>query len=130
MTTKIWKKKDQSLSTLSLSLCLQMQKIQAGIPLYLAEITQLLDNVPRQLVLILKTNDLLRGIEHQLGSSQHAQSYITMSKYCVRAIGDYEVSRAENSWRERWMWRLRTNFSLATVYLYEAWLWCKTTLAL
>lgn len=106
-----------------------MQKIQAGIPLYLAKITQLLDNVPRQLVLILKTNDLLRGIEHQLGSSQHAQSYITMSKYCVKAIGDYEVRKAD-SWRKRWTWRLRTNFSLVTVYLYEVWLWCKTALAL
>lgn len=107
-----------------------MDKIQAGIPLYLAEITQLLDNVPRQLVLILKTNDLLRGIEHVLGSSQHSQSYITMSKYCVRAIGDYEMRNVENSWKERWMWRLRTNFSLLTVYLYGVWLWCKTTLDL
>lgn len=121
-----------SLATLSTPppLPWQMQKIQAGIPLYLAEITQLLDNVPRQLVLILKTNDLLRGIEHQLGSSQHAQSYITMSKYCVRAIGAHEVRREGTSWRERWTWRLRTNFTLMTVYLYEAWLWCKTTLAL
>ena len=109
---------------------MQMERTQAGIPLYLAEITQLLDNVPRQLVLILKTNDLLRGLEHFLGSSQHSQSYITMSKYCVRAIGDYEMNNMENCLRVRWTWRIRTSFSLLTVYLYEMWVWFKATLTL
>ena len=106
----------------------QMSAISRNIPFYLPEITQLLDNVPRQLLLILKTNDLLRGLEYSLGSSQHKQSYITMSKYCVKAIGSFEVNKTTNGWVERWKWRARTSFLLVMLQFYQAWLWFKAVL--
>ena len=98
-----------------------MAAIQNNIPHYLPEITQLLDTVPRQLVLILKTNDLLRGIEHTLGASAHRSSYLTMSKSCLRALGNHEVSVAK-SWHSGLYWRVRTRLSLWAVWTYELWL--------
>ena len=51
--------------------------------------------MPRQLLLIFKTNDLLRGIESSLRSdiessqrAHHTQTaFVTMSQCCVRAVG-------------------------------------------
>ncbi len=104
----------------------QIQAIQQHIPLYLSDITQLLNNIPRQLVLILKTNDLLRGLEYSLGSPLYRQSYIIMSKYCLRAIGEHEAGKVESSWVQRAQWRAKTELSLLMVTLYETWLWIRS----
>ena len=95
----------------------------------MAEITQLFDSIPQPLVLILKTNDCLRGIEYAIGSSVHRKSFITMSKFCLRAIGEDEVNRA-TSWSGRLVCRARTSLSLFVIRMYEVWLWWKTALSL
>jgi len=59
--------------------------------------------MPRQLLLIFKTNDLLRGIESSLRgdveSSQRAHqtrtAFITMSQCCVRTVGRQQVVRCQ-----------------------------------
>ena len=91
---------------------------------YLAEISQLLNNMPRPLVLILKTNDLLRSIEHTLGARNHTHSYLTMSKCCLMAIGEQEVSGC-GSWLDRMRCRARTKLSILMIQVYELWLWVK-----
>ncbi|XP_059545230.1 aarF domain-containing protein kinase 1 isoform X5 [Myotis daubentonii] len=53
---------------------------------YLPQISQLLNRVPRQMLLIFKTNDLLRGIEATLGTRASASSFLNMSRCCVRAL--------------------------------------------
>ena len=53
---------------------------------YLPEISEILNRVPRQMLFIFKTNDLLRGIESALKTEANAQSFIPMSKCCVRAV--------------------------------------------
>ena len=108
---------------------LQLREIRRNLPTFLAEITQLLDTVPRQLVLILKTNDLLRGIEHVLGTQVQRRSYLTMSRYCLRAIGEHE-ERMSVSWVQWALCRTRTNLSILFVRLYETWLWWKAVLSL
>lgn len=92
-----------------------------NIPRYLPEITQLLDKVPRQLVLILKTNDLLRGVEHSLGVSIHHTGYLTMAKSCLRALGEHEVATSP-SWSIGLYWRVRMRLSILAVQTYELWL--------
>ena len=101
---------------------LQLKHLRTNAMLYLSDITRLLDTVPRQLVLILKTNDLLRSAEHVLGASNHKQSFITMSKYCVRAIGEYDA-RQSSSWLRGLYIRVRTSWTLLLVNLYELWLY-------
>ncbi len=98
-----------------------MEAIQLNIPHYLPEITQLLDGVPRQLVLVLKTNDLLRGIEHSLGTGAQHSNYLIMAKSCLRALGDHQVA-ATQSWTTALYWRLRTRLSILAVQTYEIWL--------
>lgn len=99
----------------------QMESIQLKIPHYLPEITQLLDGVPRQLVLVLKTNDLLRGIEHSLGTGPQLTSYLTMAKSCLRALGEHQVATT-HSWTTALYWRVRTKLSLLAVHTYELWI--------
>ena len=53
---------------------------------YLNLISELLNRVPRQLLLLFKTNDLLRSIDHTLDTSATARSFITMARCCVRAL--------------------------------------------
>lgn len=55
---------------------------------YALEITDILALVPRPLLLLLKTNDVLRGIDLHLGSP--INTFSLMSKYCSKAI--YEES--------------------------------------
>lgn len=42
------------------------------------------------MLLLLKTNDLLRGIETKLETRNSASSFIHMTKCCVRLINSYE----------------------------------------
>ena len=91
---------------------------------YFSEITQLLNKVPRQLLLILKTNDLLRSLDHTLQASSHTHSFITMSKVCVKTIGDEERKWAE-SLRGHLRARVRTRWRLFLLYIFEWWVWLK-----
>jgi len=76
------------------SVC-QADVIQTSATNYLPQITTILNTMSRQLLLIFKTNDLLRGIESSLRSgvdssqrAHHTQTaFITMSRCCVRAVG-------------------------------------------
>ena len=47
---------------------LQEGTIKEEVGRYLPEIASVLNKVPRELLLIFKTNDLLRGIEYSLGT--------------------------------------------------------------
>ncbi|XP_068398052.1 aarF domain-containing protein kinase 1 isoform X2 [Eschrichtius robustus] len=53
---------------------------------YLPQISHLLNLVPRQMLLIFKTNDLLRGIEAALGTRASASSFLNMSRCCIKAL--------------------------------------------
>uniref|UniRef100_A0A7N4P8R3 AarF domain-containing protein kinase 1 n=1 Tax=Sarcophilus harrisii TaxID=9305 RepID=A0A7N4P8R3_SARHA len=57
---------------------------------YLPEISQLLNRVPRQMLLILKTNDLLRSIETSLSTRASASSFLNMSRCCTRALAAHK----------------------------------------
>jgi len=47
---------------------LQKEKFQSGIPLVLTETLYILETVNPQILLLLKTNDLIRGIDTTLGT--------------------------------------------------------------
>ena len=54
--------------------------IQAEISMWIPEMTSVLENIPKQMILILKTNDLLRGLETTLNVRPDANAFITMSE--------------------------------------------------
>jgi len=89
--------------------------------------------MPRQLLLVFKTNDLLRGIESSLRSdvessqrAHHTQTaFVTMSRCCVRAVG-----REQNELcRGRLLCRLRSATQMYWILLklstYEMYLQVK-----
>ena len=57
---------------------------------YLREISIVLNNVPREMLLLLKTNDLLRGLETYFNTRSSSSAFIHMTKCCVRLINSYE----------------------------------------
>ena len=59
-------------------------EIRSNAALYLPQISDLLNRVPRQMLLLLKTNDLLRGIETTL-QTRACFSFI-MSRCCTRDV--------------------------------------------
>lgn len=53
---------------------------------YAAEISQLLLRIPRPLLLLLKTNDCLRAVDHALG--QPVNTYAITARFCARALAE------------------------------------------
>uniref|UniRef100_A0A8C0M7U8 AarF domain-containing protein kinase 1 n=3 Tax=Canis lupus familiaris TaxID=9615 RepID=A0A8C0M7U8_CANLF len=85
---------------------------------YLPEISQLLNHVPRQMLLIFKTNDLLRGIEAALGTRASASSFLNMSRCCVRALAMHKKKNASSLFR-RTQISFREAFNLWQINLHE-----------
>ena len=62
----------------------------------MTEITDVLNRIPRQMILILKTNDLLRGIDSRLKTAATSRSFVTMSKCCIRAVKEHDLKQCDN----------------------------------
>jgi aarF domain-containing kinase len=62
------------------------------------EINDILATVPSQLLLLLKTNDLLRALNRDLGHP--VNTYSITAKYCVRALLDHSL-KLDPSWRHK-----------------------------
>ncbi|XP_027958371.1 uncharacterized aarF domain-containing protein kinase 1 isoform X3 [Eumetopias jubatus] len=85
---------------------------------YLPQISQLLNHVPRQMLLIFKTNDLLRGIEVALGTRARASSFLSMSRCCIRALAAHKKKNACSFFR-RTQISFREAFNLWQINLHE-----------
>ncbi|XP_064316563.1 aarF domain-containing protein kinase 1 isoform X4 [Phalacrocorax carbo] len=99
-------------------------EIRSNAAAYLPQITQLLNNVPRQMLLLLKTNDLLRGIESALHTRANASSFLNMSRCCIRAVSTYQRSKSHSLYRRAQI-SLTEALSLWQINLYELFLWLK-----
>jgi aarF domain-containing kinase len=67
----------------------ELQAIRTKAPLYLEKIARVLSALPRDMLLLLKTNDLLRSIERKLSSEsdwQLSRSFLIMARFCSQAI--------------------------------------------
>ncbi|XP_062253641.1 aarF domain-containing protein kinase 1 isoform X1 [Platichthys flesus] len=100
-------------------------EIRTNAALYLPQISELLNRVPRQMLLLLKTNDLLRGIETTLQTRASSSSFINMSRCCIRALARHKKSKAQSS-RRRLQIKLAESLSLGKLTLYELFLWVKS----
>ncbi|XP_070787543.1 aarF domain-containing protein kinase 1 isoform X3 [Pituophis catenifer annectens] len=101
-------------------------EIRTNAATYLPQITKLLSNVPRQMLLLLKTNDLLRGIESALQTRANASSFLNMSRCCIRAVAAYQRSKSNSLFRKAQI-SLSEALSLWQINLYELFLWLKVS---
>ena len=99
----------------------QESLIRTNAATYFSQISSILNQVPRQLLLVFKTNDLLRGIEAALRTRADATSFLTMSRCCVRAVSEHQTQVCASLWcrlrvgvTEKWL--------LAKLSVYECYL--------
>ena len=78
--------------------------------------------VPRQLLLLFKTNDLLRGIEASLSSPPSASSFLNMSRVCLRAV-DEDWKKYSCGYTHWIRTTARTQWELMKISAYEWALW-------
>ncbi|KAM3870844.1 aarF domain-containing protein kinase 1 [Diretmus argenteus] len=102
-------------------------ELQTNAALYLPQISELLNRVPSQMLLLLKTNDLLRGIETTLQTRAASSSFINMSRCCIRAMARHKRSKAQSRTR-RLQIMLAESLSLRRIDMYELFLWVKGSL--
>lgn len=98
----------------------EKEQFQKEIPNLLPQISNVLDRVNRQMLLILKTNDLMRGIEYSLRTQARMSAMMEMSKCCVRSVYGERLrqcssarDRCRVSLSERW-----AIFKLSLYYVY------------
>jgi len=99
----------------------EADEIKENATRYMKEIADVLAFVNRQMILILKTNDLLRNIEHSLGTNNNMSSFIQMSKSCLKTIEERRLrDHTGRLWRLRI--RLSTHWNLFKISCYQLYL--------
>ncbi|CAI9567269.1 unnamed protein product [Staurois parvus] len=104
----------------------EAQEIRRNATAFLPLISQLLASVPRQMLLLLKTNDLLRGIETALHTRTSFNSFLSMSRCCVRALSRHRKSSASSLWSYTHIC-ISESVDLAQLQLYEIFLYAQST---
>ncbi|RZB39466.1 putative aarF domain-containing protein kinase 1 [Asbolus verrucosus] len=92
---------------------------QREFPNILPQISGILDKVNRQMLLILKTNDLMRGIEHTLKTSARMGAFCVMSQCCVKSVYNQKIFD-ENSKIGKFKMTLAQYWALFKIRLYYA----------
>jgi hypothetical protein len=89
ITGRSWESINKGISSVKFSSD-ESAQIKADTPKYLREISIVLNNVPREMLLLLKTNDLLRGLETNFNTRSSNSAFIHMTKCCIKLINSYE----------------------------------------
>lgn len=85
------------------------------------QLAEVLNRVPREMLLIFKTNDLLRSIARKLGIESNALSFVHMSKSCTRAVFDERQRLALSRWQHALL-RISCWMNLFLLSCYESYL--------
>ncbi|XP_055317647.1 aarF domain-containing kinase 1 [Sitodiplosis mosellana] len=98
----------------------EKELVQSNSTLVLPSISDILEQVDRQMLLILKTNDLIRGIETTLQTQYRMTSFWVMSKCCIESVARQEIHHSKTYW-QRFAKNFHKNwtiFKLNIYYLY------------
>ncbi|XP_070698469.1 aarF domain-containing protein kinase 1 isoform X1 [Pempheris klunzingeri] len=123
LTARSWTAVNTGISSMPVTQSEDVE-IRTNARLYLPQISELLNRVPRQMLLLLKTNDLLRGIETTLQTRASSSSFINMSRCCVRSLARYKRSKAQSRMRLLQI-TLAEFVNLRRLDMYELFLWVK-----
>ncbi|KAM9786897.1 aarF domain-containing protein kinase 1 isoform 2-T2 [Syngnathus typhle] len=123
LTARSWGAVNSGIACVPVTLSEDVE-IRTNAALYLPQINNLLNRVPRQMLLLLKTNDLLRGIESTLQTRASSSSFINMSRCCIRALARHKRSQSRSG-RRRLQITLTESFHLWRLSMYELFLWLK-----
>lgn len=76
------------------------------------------------MLLLFKTNDLLRGIETSLGTREEKRSFVTMSKSCIRSVYNQKLKECTNVLCKMKV-TIFKNWYLTKLSCYQFYLWFK-----
>lgn len=93
---------------------------------YLPQITDLLNRVNREMLLIFKTNDLVRGIEYSYGVETGAGYFLTMTRCCVRAVYGWKHRLCDSFWC-RFSVTCSKHLTLFRINVFEVYLWWRNS---
>ncbi|XP_076233953.1 aarF domain containing kinase 1 [Calliopsis andreniformis] len=99
----------------------EKEEFQKEIPNLLPQISDVLDRVNRQMLLILKTNDLMRCIEYSLKTESRMSGIMEMSKCCIHSVYGEQLKSCTNKWME-WKVLLSKQWALFKLSLYYMYL--------
>lgn len=91
--------------------------LQTNTSLVINYIAAILQNMDRQMLLVLKTNDLIRSIETTLKTQNRMTAFWVMSKCCIRSIYKEELQNAVTKW-ERFSVKFAEQWALFKINLY------------
>ncbi|XP_063362677.1 aarF domain-containing kinase 1 [Cydia amplana] len=94
---------------------------QNELPNFAHYITQCLEHVDRQALLVLKTNDLIRSIEYAVGMQERMCGFLVMTKCCIESVYNLEYKNANSALRRQYL-SLKFRWSMLTLYLYSVFL--------
>ncbi|XP_011505757.1 PREDICTED: uncharacterized aarF domain-containing protein kinase 1 [Ceratosolen solmsi marchali] len=94
---------------------------QKEIPDLLPKITEVLEKVNRNMLLVLKTNDLIRSIEYNLNTHTQMSAFLEMSKCCVKSVYGEKLKNCTSRW-SMWFIFLQEQWSLFKIVLYYTYL--------
>jgi aarF domain-containing kinase len=97
---------------------------QKEIPNLLPKITEVLEKVNRHMLLILKTNDLIRSIEYNLNTHTRMSAFLEMSLYCVKSVYGEKLKNCSSRW-SKWLISLEEQWSLFKIIMYYTYLGMK-----
>ncbi|CAG5028468.1 unnamed protein product [Parnassius apollo] len=94
---------------------------QNELPNFLHHVTQCLEHVNREALLVLKTNDLIRSIEYALGMQERMCGFMVMTKCCTKSIYQLEYKKEKSLIRRQYL-NVNYIWSLLILYLYNVFL--------
>jgi len=74
----------------------EMKELQGNVSGYVVDITQVLEDCSPELILIFKTNDLMRNLEWKFGCRADCDTYLRMSVECMKALRLYNFRKMKN----------------------------------
>ncbi|KAK2825857.1 hypothetical protein Q5P01_020071 [Channa striata] len=125
LTSRSWTSINAGISSVPLTPSEDVE-IRTNASLYLPQLSELLNRVPRQMLLLLKTNDLLRSIETTLETRASSSSFINISRCCIRSVARHKRSKAQSR-RRRLQIKFEESLSLWRLDMYELILWVKSS---
>lgn len=96
---------------------------------FIDEISIVLDSIPRQMLLILKTNDLLRAISLRLNTQNRLGSFTEMLRCCTKAVFAERIT-STNSMLKRMYYRVLIMYLLIKIRLVEFYLFVSEVLGI
>ncbi|XP_071450783.1 aarF domain-containing kinase 1 [Hetaerina americana] len=99
----------------------EKDSFQKEIPHLLPQITDVLATVDRQMLLILKTNDLLRGIEYTLRTHMRMGAFRVMAELCIKSYYNERLAESKSKW-ESVRLSVELYWSVMRLYAYYAFL--------